>query len=396
MPKGAVGVRQLAPFALFSACYFAHAGFFVSYLPLWLKSQGMGLVTISMLTSTQAATRLFAPYGWGALSDHTGQRVLLLRYCAVAALVASFGLAMDWGLAGLAAVLLLLYTHTSAMTPMSEAALAELVSRDGGFDARRYGRVRLWGSIGFMLSVLVFGMWFDHFGMQSFPVLTCATLVLLVASSAWMPNTREAAHAQEPRPPIGPILRQQPVRWLFICCCFQVLSHTGINVFFSLYLDALGYSKTTIGLLWAVSVTAEVGWFYSQNRWLPRFSLPGWLVISAATMALRMLLTASSANVLWVLVLAQTLHAITFAAHHGVCISLLSHHFPGRLRGRGQALYTVLGYGCPGVLGAWAGGYLSAKYGLAQVYWASLAMSLIALGCAVRVWRLSTTGRNPG
>ena len=52
---------------------------------------------------------------------------------------------------------------------------------------------------------------------------------------------------------------------------------------------------------------------------------------------------------------AQTLHAISFAAHHSVCIALISHYFPGRLRGRGQALYTVIGYGFPGVLGGVAG-----------------------------------------
>ena len=384
----AVSRRQLAPFALFSACYFAHVGFFTSYLPLWLKSQGMGLLAISVLTSVQATTRLFAPYAWGALSDHTGERVALLRYCAVAALVASLGLALGWGYAWLGVVLLLIYTHTSSMTPLSEAALAELVSRDGGFNARRYGRVRLWGSVGFMLSVLLFGMWFDRFGMQSFPMLTWGTLLMLATSTAWMPNTKDAVHTRQPRPPVWPILRERPVQWLFVSCFFQVLSHTGINVFFSLYLDSLGYSKTTIGLLWAVSVVAEVAWFFTQSRWLSRFSLPAWLMLSAAAMAIRMLLTASSASVLWVLVLAQTLHALTFAAHHGVCISLLSHHFPGRLRGRGQALYTVLGYGCPGVLGALAGGYLSSKYGLALVYWASLAMSLIAIGCAYRVWWL--------
>ena len=96
-------------------------------------------------------------------------------------------------------------------------------------------------------------------------------------------------------------------------------------------------------------------------------------------------LTATSAAVLPVLVLAQMLHAITFAAHHSVCIALLSHHFPGRLRGRGQALYTVVAYGFPGVLGSVGGGWLSAKYGLEAVFMASVAMGLIAVGCAWRV-----------
>jgi len=115
---------------------------------------------------------------------------------------------------------------------------------------------------------------------------------------------------------------------------------------------------------------------------------PGWLVLCAAATALRMGLTATFAAVLPLLLLAQMLHALTFAAHHSVCTALLSHHFPGRLRARWQALYTVFGYGFPGVLGGLAGGALSAKYGLASVFIATCATGLIATTCAFRVWRL--------
>jgi PPP family 3-phenylpropionic acid transporter len=105
-------------------------------------------------------------------------------------------------------------------------------------------------------------------------------------------------------------------------------------------------------------------------------------------MVLRMGMTAQWADVLWVLLLAQAIHALTFAAHHTACIALLSHHFPGRLRGRGQALYTVVAYGFPGVLGGLAGGLLSDRFGLQSVYWLSLIAALIATAAAFRVWRL--------
>ena len=64
-----------------------------------------------------------------------------------------------------------------------------------------------------------------------------------------------------------------------------------------------------------------------------------------------------------VLVLAQLTHAITFAGHHAACIALVSRHFPGRLRGRGQALYSALGYGLSGVLGGVGGGWLIERCG---------------------------------
>ena len=386
--------KQLLPFAALSASYFAHIGFFNPYLPLWLKDMGFGLFAISLLTSVQAATRLFAPYGWGWLSDRTGERVKLLRYGATVALVASAGLWFQLGPWWLFAVLLLMFTHTSSMMPMSEAAMAHLVSQGGSFDARRYGRVRVFGSLGFLVTVFAAGAWFEHFGMQDFPAWTLLTMAAVTLSVWSLPDLKEAVPAHEEQLPVWPVLRQRAVQWFFAALFFHVLSHIGIYVFFSLYLDALGYSKTVIGALWAVSVVVEIVWFITQSRWLPLLPLTGWLALCSAVMVLRMGLTASLAQVLWVLVLAQALHALTFAAHHTSCIALLSHHFPGRLRGRGQALFTVIGYGFPGVLGGLVGGVLSTKLGLASVYWVSIATALIATACALKVWGLQR-GANP-
>ena len=287
------GRGGLLPFAALSASYFAHIGFFNPYLPLWLKDLGFGLFAISVLTSVQSATRLFAPYAWGTLSDRTGERVKLLRYGATAALVFSLALWFPLGPVALFVVLLLMFTHTSAMMPMSEAALAHLVSQGGAFDAKRYGRVRLWGSLGFLLTVMVAGWWFEHFGLGHFPAWTLLTLVAVVASVWWLPDHKEAAHHDDDHPAIWPLL-----------------------------------------------------------------------------------------------LAAQALHAITFAAHHTVCIALISHHFPGRLRGRGQALYTVIGYGLPGVLGGLGGGVLSSALGLSAVFWLAGGLAGVATLCAMRLRQL--------
>ena len=381
---------QLFPFAALSASYFAHIGFFNPYLPLWLKDLGFSITIIGLLTAVQAATRVLAPYGWGWLSDHTGERVKLLRFCAGAALVCSAGLWVPGGVGWIAVVLLLMFIHTSAMMPMSEAALAHLVSTEQGFDSRRYGRVRLWGSLGFLVTVFVAGAWFEHQGMQSFPAWSVGSLVVLNLSVWWLPNRKEATHHDATRPSVMPVLRQRKVQWFFATVFFHVLSHIGIYVFFSLYLDELGYSKTMIGVLWAVSVAAEIVWFFTQSRWLPAFSLSAWMFICSAAMVLRMGLTTWVAEWLWALLFAQVLHALTFATQHTACIALLSHHFPGRLRGRGQALYASIGYGVPGVLGALAGGALSDAYGLSSVYAVSIVTALLACGCARQCMRKNT------
>jgi MFS transporter, PPP family, 3-phenylpropionic acid transporter len=364
----------LWPFAALSASYFAHIGFFNPYLPLWLQDQGLGLLAISFMTSMQSATRLFAPFAWGWLSDHTGERVRLLRWCAAVALLVSGGLWLDLGPWGVAAALFLMFTHTSAMMPMSEAALAQSVSsQSGGFDVRRYGRVRLWGSLGFLLTVMAAGAWFQDQGMGSFPVWTVVTLVAVAASTWVLPSHRELPQADQAHSPLWPVLRQPLLLWFFGALFLHVLSHVFIYAFFSLYIDALGYGKSVIGLLWAFSVVVEIAFFYTQARWLPLLRPAGWLVLASALMTLRM--------------------AITFAAHHSVCIEVLSRHFPARLRGRGQALYSVLGYGVSGVTGGFVGGLVSSRWGLEPVFWIGCGVALLATLAATRVRSLAQAAR---
>jgi PPP family 3-phenylpropionic acid transporter len=209
---------------------------------------------------------------------------------------------------------------------------------------------------------------------------------LLLNVCVWrVPSIHDAVKATQEMPSVRDVLQQSRVRWLLVSVFFHVLAHMGIYVFYSLYLDALGYSKTMIGVLWAISVVAEIIWFMFHTRWLHWLSLPAWLVLCGLVMVARMVITSVWADVLWLLVVAQLTHAMTFAMHHSACVSLLSSYFPARLRARGQALYSSLGYGLPGVLGAVAGGHMSEAWGLQSVFEVSVIFAALGALCA---WRL--------
>jgi PPP family 3-phenylpropionic acid transporter len=180
------------------------------------------------------------------------------------------------------------------------------------------------------------------------------------------------------------VLRQPAVAWFFASIFFTVLAHTSLYTFFSLFLDAQGMGKSTVGALWAVSVAAEIAFFWWQGRFFGRLQAHAWLQWAAAVSVLRFVAIAALGAHLVVLVLAQALHAVTFAAQHAACISLIARHFPGSLRGRGQALYTVLGYGLSGVVGGVAGGWLSTKFGFQAVFWAASGAAALGWWCATR------------
>jgi PPP family 3-phenylpropionic acid transporter len=375
----------LLPFAAISLCYFGFAGLFGTYAPLWFQSLGYSTFAIGALISLQSATRVFAPYAWGWSADHSGRREALLRMAIGGALLSSLGFFAFRDYAWIATACVALMLCTAGVVPISEAVLAHHVSHQGQLDIARYGRVRLWGSIGFIAAVTASGFVLEAAGVRAFPWLCTGVLAILLFAAFRLPPPTEAAQAEAP-PAQGAlaVLRQPVVAWFFAGIFLTVLAHMSLYAFYSLYLASLGYGKGAIGLLWSVGVTVEVAWFAFQGRWVQRLPMHGWLALAAGVSALRFAAIAAFAAEAVVLVVAQLLHAFTFAAQHSACIAVISRHFPGRLRSRGQALYTVLGYGASGVLGGIAGGALSERFGFASVFWAA---SLVSLAAVLSCWR---------
>jgi PPP family 3-phenylpropionic acid transporter len=380
---------RTAPFGALWACYFGSLGLFNPYAPLWLAQLGHSTLVIGAFAALQSWTRIVAPYGWGWLADHGGRRIALLRAAAVASLVAAAALwwLRDAGAWMLAAVVAALFLANGAFTPIAETLILRHLHAGGSLDARRYGKVRLWGSVGFIASVLVFGMLLQRIGIGALPLLTLGMFALLAWATWRLPRSLEPPAEQHQRAAVGPVLRRPMVRWFFAGVMLTVLAHSSLYAFFSLYLDHLGYGKAAVGLMWAVSVAAEIVFFAVAGRHFERIDPYRWLVWAALATALRFALTAAFGDMPPVLGLLQLTHALTFAAQHMACTSLIASYFPDQLRGRGSALYSTLGYGVPGVIGGIAGGWLSQAAGLASVFWAASAAGLAAAGCCLMAAR---------
>lgn len=375
---------RLGVFGALWFCYFAAIGSFNPFAPLWFKELGFSTLAIGSLASLQSWTRVIAPYGWGWLGDHGGQRVRVVQWAAGLSLLAASGLLWARGYPAVALCTTLLFLANGGVVPQTEALVARHLSTGAGIDTGRYGRVRMWGSVGFISAVLLFGLVLEKAGIGLFPLLVVLTYALLLGASLRLPGGPEPAHGHERPPAVWSVLRQPAVAWFFASIFFTVLGHTSVYAFFSLYLDSQGMSKSTVGMLWAVSVAAEIAFFWWQGRVFGRLPPHGWLQWAAAASVLRFVAVALFGQWIIVLVLAQALHALTFAAQHAACINLIARHFPGALRGRGQALYSVLGYGSSGVVGGVAGGWLSSHFGFAAVFWAAGGAAAVGWWCALR------------
>lgn len=379
--------HPLRAFGALSCAYFAAIGFFNPFSPLWLQSLGFSTIAIGGIASLQSWTRIVVPYAWSWIGDHTGQRVQLLRLAVAGTLCSAVMLIWARDYAAVALVVIALFAFNGAVVPLSEAAVARYLGdgKDDGqtFDAGRYGRMRMWGSIGFILAVMAGGSALELFGVASFPWLVVGLNALLLWAALRLPASRETVVQTTPTPPVLPLLRQPLVAWFFASVAFTVLAHTSLYAFFSLYLEGQGYNKSQVGIFWALSVVFEIAFFWLQGRWFHRLDPWRWLLLAALVTAARFALLALAGHWVTVLVLTQVAHAVTFAAHHAACISVLHRHFPGRLRGRGQALYATLGYGLPGVVGGLGGGWLIERAGFAALYGAAAVAGLLSLGCVL-------------
>ncbi len=344
MSAGGIGAAGIK--ALFLA-YFTWVGLFSPYLSLYLAAIGLTIAEIGVLLAVPQVLRIVGPLFWGWMADRSGSRVVLLRVSAVGALAGALLLPLAGDrFAALLPVLALLYFMTAAQMPIGET----IAMHASGGDAGRYGRIRIWGSAGFIVGVVAMGPVLDTWGMRTLPWWTAAIMLGLVAS-AWRMGAVPAPRAGPPAMRVRERLRQPRVRAFLASAFLMLFAHAALYAFLSLYLAQLGYSKTAIGLLWAVGVVAEIAIFWVQRRLFERFGAIRLLHASLWVAALRFALIGLAATWLPALVLAQLLHAVTFGIHHSATVATLQRWFEPAQHARAQALYVTVGYGLGGALG---------------------------------------------
>ena len=368
---------RLSGFYLF---YFATLGVLLPYWGLYLLALGFPPARIGELLAIAQVTKVIAPNVWGWLSDHTGQRIRIVRWACLATVLCFVGIyAAGGSYSRLALVTLLFSFFWNAALPQFEVVTLNHLDEQ----VHRYSRVRLWGSVGFIGAAVGMGWVVEDWGVTTVPAVLLGLFAVLWLNSLVVPESAKVVDAQ-PAPPIGQVLRRPAVIAFFIACFLNQAAHGPYYGFFSLYLETFGYSREFIGLMWGLGVAVEVGMFVFMHRLLPRFG-PRRLLLAALTMAtLRWLLIGHFAADLPVLLFAQTLHAFSFGVFHAASIHLVHQFFPGALQGRGQALYSSLSFGAGNAVGSLAAGYLWEGLGPAMMF--NLAVILAALGGWV-AWR---------
>jgi MFS transporter, PPP family, 3-phenylpropionic acid transporter len=369
--------------------YFASIGAFVPYWGLYLRGEGFTPGQIGELMAIIMATKIVAPNVWGWLADRSGQRTRIIRLAALLALVAFSGMTLYTGYWWIAAIMAAFSFFWNAALPQYEALT---MNRLGG-RTHRYARIRLWGSVGFIASVALLGPLFERVDVAILPWIVLFMLVALWVSTLTVSDDPVPSHGHHTRLSLAATLRRPEVAALLIACFMMQASHGPYYAFFTIYLEDHGYSRTMAGQLWALGVLAEVAVFLMMHRWLPYFGAWRLLLVAIGVTAVRWWLLASLPEALPVMLLTQVMHAASYGLYHAAAISLIHEFFPGRLQGRGQALYSSLSFGLGGALGSLASGYVWGGIGPAWVYFMASGLATAGLVAAWIGMRSAQGGR---
>ncbi len=378
MPDDPTKTDPRRALSLAYACMFGHMGVILPFLAPWFQQRGFGPVGIGFLMALPALFKVLAPWSWGVWADRSGRRRELLIAAFLGAAVALAVLPLVDGALAIALVVILYSFARAPILPYVEATTLEQSEQ------RRfaYGPIRLWGSIAFMVVSALYG-WssgylFADAGLWiAAGMLGVAVVPALLAFPYPLDRGIRDRAARDQVTPGSRETRREIVRLLLACALMQV-SHGAYYTFYSIQLGNLGFGGGTIGGLWALGVLCEVLLLTRMDGIVARFGPGPVMQLSLVVAALRWATIGWATSLPW-LALAQTLHAVTYAAFHVAAIREVFRLYGSAARARGQAMFSGMTYGLGMFLGALGAGWLGARLGLPALFFVSAAVALSAL-----------------
>ena len=329
--------------SLFYFFYFAVIGVYIIFLPKVLEQIGYTASEIGIIFSAAPLVRFLVPFVFirgFELGRSSFFAALLILFCSVSAL--HFSLHNFYALL---ASNIFFGVGLSLILPYVELISLHEVGKE------RYGKSRLFGSIGFMVVALVL-VHFLQRPQNALDFLFILTTLTILFALFVVHNTSSIEKQQSKIPNDVSILRD----WqLWVGFALMQVSFGAFYNFFTIYETAHGVSMQMTIYLWSFGVLIEIGMLYFQGALLQR-NLLLLLQFGAIATAVRWFLVFAFADTLWVMFLAQSLHALSFALFHSAAISYLFHRYSNKALA--QQLFSGISYGLGSLAGALLAGYV--------------------------------------
>lgn len=360
--------------------YFGILGIYLPYFNLYCYHLDFTGFQIGVLSSLRTfATALF-PLLWGALADRFLIRRPIYIFCSLisAAIWAFYLLTTDF-YAMLAITAFYGIFHAPLISFLESFSMDLL-----GKEKKSYGRLRAWGSISFILTVIIVGRAIEASSTHIILVLILAGKLIFFMIAARTPAPAASARQTTFSTGVRTLLSRQVI--IFLTAAFlMLLSHGTYYGFFSIHLENLGYKGTFIGIAWALASIAEIFVMINSERIFRKFSYEYVLILSFAVAGLRWLILFFAASAALIL-LTQLLHAFSYGAFHVASILYIDRLTPNEAKTMGQAVNNAVTYGLGIMSGFFINGYLFDIIGAQSLF--AISGGLAILGGALMLYNL--------
>ncbi len=365
-------------YAAFYGGFFLTAGILLPFWPLWLENRGLGAVQIGIILALGPWVRVVTNPLVAQIADRSGRAKTVLAIFAGLSMLAFAGFIPAHGFWWIGAVSLLAAICFPAMLPIGESQVMGAVLRH----RLDYGRIRLWGSITFIVATLGAGRILTGRDPDLILMLVLAALAATFLAALSFPQQPGEASKHE-RGGIA-VLLAQPQFVLFVATASLLqASHAVYNGFSTLHWRAAGISETVIGGLWAEGVIAEILLFSVSGFFVARFGPVGLLALAGLCGVIRWTVLAQSTE-LTALLSVQVLHAVTFGAVHLGAMHFVARNAPPGLSATAQGIYASASGLAMGLAMIGAGGLFAVFQG--NAFFAMAAISAVGAGLAALLW----------
>ncbi len=388
-------MKRLFPLRVYYFASFAALGAYVPFFPRWLEARGVVGMSMGAVAGLLPLMGVIGPPAVGLLADALGLRGSILRVTCLGASLSMAALAFgaDTRSPSLAAIFAAVLAYAVFRSPM--VLLADVVALERARAAgTTYGELRLWGSLGFLASVVCVGRALDPRAGAPLPAVVAALLFVAFLAAIPLP-----ARPPSPRLPVGrearALLASPPYVLFLAISTFAQIAHAAYDLCFSLHLRDLGASDTLTGVAWATGVVFEIALMAFAERILARFSAPRLVAFAIAGAAVRWSILAVVRSVPALLALAP-LHAVSFGLCWVASLAYVKARAPAHALATAQGLFSAaVAAGSVAGMVTWGAVYRRAGGGavFAGAAAVSLGASILAAAWARRAAPVEIAGR---
>ncbi|HON56008.1 MAG TPA: MFS transporter [bacterium] len=353
---------------IFYFLIYACMGIYGPFISIYYSKIGISEENIGLFLSISTAVSFFSASFWGYISDKKKNRNEVLLICVSGNIAAILLFLLSANFYYVFFVTTLTAFFFKPLLPLTDSAALEIARYDQSHFS--YGKIRVWGTIGFLFANFVLGWFIEKTGLKT--LFIAYAIMMLIAFLIPLIISQTKIDIEPHKTELKNLLFFLKKHFLiiFIACILIEISNTVIYGFYGLYLQSLGFTNQQIGIAWGIGVIVEIPLMMYFHKFIKTFGLKKWLIFGLIAHLIKYLSLSqiNSVEYFYIILLVQITHGIFFGAFYASLVNLIDLYTPKNLKNSGQSLLFATTYSAGAIIGFSLNGYILKIFGFPQLF----------------------------